>query len=128
MEDPRCDEPAVLGGRADVVDRLELAGKGLGCEVGGLRGGARPSSTASVAAARMGVAATDPNASRTSVQGLGACNGVPSRPSRQPTASTTLLIDWARRVPTLRKRISRPAISGIQIRSRSSSGARAVRR
>ena len=125
MEDARRDEPAVLGGRADVVDRLELAGQGLGREVGGLRGGC---TSLEHHAARMGVAATDPSASRTSVQGLGACNGVPTRPSRQPMASTTLLIDWARRVPTLRKRISRPASSGIRIRSRSSSGARAVRR
>ena len=30
-------------------------------------------------------------------------------PSRQASAMTTLLIDWARRVPTLRKRSSRPA-------------------
>ena len=46
----------------------------------------------------------------------------PGSPSRQPSATTTLLIDWARRVPTLRKRSSRPASSGIRMRRSSSSG------
>ena len=42
------------------------------------------------------------------------------------TAITTLLIAWARRVPTLRKRISRPAASGSRMRRMSSSWASAV--
>ena len=67
--------------------------------------------------ARIGVAATDPRATRTS-------RHVPS--PRHAAASTTLLIDWARRVPTLRNRISRSAASGIRIRKTSSSCARAV--
>ena len=120
MEDARGDDPAVLGGRADVVDRMQLGGQRLGGPVGrlgrrraALEGGLR-------GRARIGVAATDPSASRTSVQGEAGL------PSRQPSATTTLLIDWARRVPTLRKRSSRPASSGIRMRSSSSSGARAV--
>ena len=89
-------------------------------QVGGLGRRRAALEAASVAVARIGVAATDPSASRTSVQGEAGL------PSRQPSATTTLLIDWARRVPTLRKRSSRPASSGIRMRSSSSSGARAV--
>ena len=125
MEDARRDEAAVLGGRADVVDRLELGGERLGGKVGGL--GRRRTALERRPrwrAARIGVAATDPSARRTS-RPLGRRR---RSPSRQPSAITTLLIDWARRVPTLRKRSSRPASSGIRMRSRSSSGARAVRR
>ena len=100
MEDARGDEPAVLGGRADVVDRVELGGERLGRAVGGLgrrrpalEGGLRRRGTDRRGRHRPerqpDVASTAPDA---------------ARPSRQPSARTTLLIDWARRVPTLRKR------------------------
>ena len=82
--------------------------------------GAAPSRTASVAAARIGVAATEPSATRTS-------DHPAARPcSRQASAMTTLEIAWARRVPTFRKRTSRPPASGMRTRRMSSSGASAV--
>ena len=112
MEDPRGDEPAVLGGRADVVDRVRARRRAS-------RRRGRPS-RASAAGPRgpppsrgRGSAWRPPTRARAGRRSTAR----PALPSRQPSAMTTLLIDWARRVPTLRKRSSRPASSGIRMRS-----------
>ena len=124
VEDARGDEPAVLGGRADVVDRVRARrpgsrrrGRRSPASAGGPRGPPRCRGTDRRGRHRP---EREPDvASRRECR---------ARPSRQPSATTTLLIDWARRVPTFRKRSSRPASSGTRMRSSSSSGARAVRR
>ena len=120
MEHARRDRPPVVGRRTHVVDRLELAGKRVGravcrCLVGfgafedGLGCGSpdRPVRHGPEGEADVGPAATR--------LGLGAAS-----------ASTTLLMAWARRVPTLRKRSSRPGVNGMRTRSSSSSGLTAV--
>ena len=122
MEGPGRDDAAVVGGGADVVDRVDLGGQRLCRAVGRFRrraAGPRalPSAAADPDRRR---SATEPSATRTSRQ-----DGSPAR-SCQATAITTLLIACARRVPTLRKRASRPPPTGIRIRRISSSGARAV--
>ena len=104
VEDARRDGPPVVGGRADVVDRLELAGKRLGRAVGRLRrrvGG--PRGRPRWRAARIGVGRHRPEREADVAPAATA-----ARRSRQASAITTLLIAWARRVPTLRKRSSRP--------------------
>ena len=125
VEDASGDEPAVLGGRADVVDGIAARrpasrrrGRRSRASAGGPRG--RPRSR--VRTDRGGRHGPE----RQAHVGPRCAGATARRPSRQPSATTTLLIDWARRVPTLRKRSSRPASSGIRMRSRSSSGARAV--
>ena len=103
VEDPGRDRPAVVGRRADVVDRLDLGGQRLGSPRRPPPGsGGCPRARPRSPDARIGRSATDPRATRTSRQAR-------ARPSsRQARAMTTLLIAWARRVPTLRKRTSRP--------------------
>ena len=110
MEDARRDDPPVLGGRADVVDRCELAGEGLGGAIGGLgrRSAAFEDGLGRGGADRRGGHRAERDADVASTAWR-------RHRSRQASAITTLLIAWARRVPTLRNRISRPAASGMRI-------------
>ena len=106
MERPGRDDAAVVGGRADVVDRVDLGGERLGRGVGRLgRRRPRPRGRLRSAADRIGRSATEPERHPDVRQP--AAGDRPPR-SRQATAMTTLLIAWARRVPTFRKRASRP--------------------
>ena len=63
MQDPGGHHASVLGGRADVVDGVELAGERLGREVGGLGCRRAALERGLGRGARIGVAATDPRAS-----------------------------------------------------------------
>ena len=98
MQDAGGHCPPVVGGGAHVVDRLDLVPQRVrrACRPSRLVGAA-PSRAASVRGARIGVAATEPSASRTS-------RHVALGPGCQASAMTTLEIACARRVPTLRKR------------------------
>ena len=124
----RCRIRAATIRRYSAVERTSSIGESSPASVSAARSavsgvGARALERASVARARIGVAATDPRATRTSRHARGAADVAPGR-----APCTTLLIACARRVPTFRNRISRPVANGMRMRRTSSSGASAVRR
>ena len=110
----RCSTRAATTRRYSAVDRTSSIGWISAASVEAAWSavsarGAAPSRTRSVSVARMGVAATEPNARRTSRQ---------TPPSgRQDRHTTTFEIAWARRVPTFLKRTWRPCGSGMRTRS-----------
>ena len=97
MEHPSRNRAAVVGAGSDVVDRLDLAGEGRGGAVGdrlGRRG-----------ALEHGLRGRSANRGRRhrAEREVDVAPGASAAPSaRQASAITTLLIAWARRVPTLR--------------------------
>ena len=113
-DDPAGGLAAVRGGGSDVVDRLDGRAQRVDGGIDATRGrAAGPRARPRPRATRIGVAATDPSAIRTS------CHvSVP----RHAAATTTFEIACARRVPTFRNRCSRSVPSMIRIRTSSSSG------